>query len=178
MSRLLLLRHAKAEWAGPGMGDRDRALKGRGRRNAEAIAKVMLEADLLPDLVICSKARRALETWEIVSHVLRRQACRVQLTDALYGTDAPAYLRTINEAPLAENLMLVGHNPMMEDIALALSGKGNRDALAALDKGFPTCGLAVISFADSLESAGPGKGRLERFITPADLERNSAPAAG
>jgi phosphohistidine phosphatase len=151
------------------MRDFDRPLRDRGHRNARAIAEAMRRAGIEPDLVICSKARRALETWDEVADVLGPGRYQVEFTDSLYGTDATGYLRLVVEAPPAECLLLVGHNPMMEDLAFALSGNGDAEAIATLEKGFPTAGLAVIAFEGALSDARPGKGRLELFLTPATL---------
>jgi phosphohistidine phosphatase len=58
---------------------------------------------------------------------------------------------------------------MMEDLAMAVSGDGDESALATLNYGFPTSGLAVVRFPGSLADAAPGTGHLEAFLTPADL---------
>ncbi len=169
MSQLFLLRHAKAEWAKPGMRDFDRPLKERGRRNAESIGSAMRQAGYLPDRVICSKATRALETWESLSTTLGAGDCEVEITDALYGSDASGYLQAINEAFDSDRLLLIGHNPMMEDVAFALAGGGDDASLSNLEKGFPTAGMAVIEFATPLSEAAPGKGTLQAFLTPSDF---------
>lgn len=169
MSQLFLLRHAKADWAKPGMRDFDRPLKERGRRNAETIGSAMHEAGFVPDRVVCSKATRAVETWESVSTTLGADGCEIEFTDALYGSDASGYLQVINEAFEADRLLLIGHNPMMEDIAFALAGDGDEAALANLEKGFPTAGMAAIHFTSQLSNAAPGKGTLQAFLTPSDL---------
>lgn len=170
MSRLILLRHAKTDWAKPGMRDYDRPLNVIGRRHARDIGREMFKGGVRPDRVICSNARRALETWDGVRESIAAANIDVEFTDMLYGSDAPDYLRVINEAPDCDNLMLIGHNPMMEDIAFALAGNGDSAATAKLEKGFPTCGLAIISFKTALAEARPGKGRLEFFLTPSDVE--------
>ncbi len=169
MSQIYLLRHAKAEWARPGMRDFDRTLKKRGKSNAATIGAAMREAGLLPDRVICSKAVRALETWEALSTTLGTNGCEVELTDSLYGSDAAGYLRVINEAYGSERLLIIGHNPMMEDVAFALAGDGDEVALSKLERGFPTSGMAVIEFSTPLAGVAPGKGRLTVFLTPSDL---------
>ena len=169
MSQLFLLRHAKADWAKPGMRDFDRPLKERGRKNAETIGLAMRSAGFVPDKVICSKAARALETWESVSVTLDAGDCDVEITDSLYGSDASGYLQVINEAFDSQRLLLIGHNPMMEDIAFALAGSGESSALSKLEKGFPTAGLAVIDFTSPLADVAPGKGRLQAFLTPSDI---------
>lgn len=169
MSQLFLLRHAKADWAKPGMRDFDRPLKERGRKNAETIGTAMHAAGFVPDRVICSKAARAVETWESVSTTLIADGCKVEFTDALYGSDASGYLRVVNEVFDSDRMLLIGHNPMMEDIAFALAGDGDEAALANLEKGFPTAGMAAIKFATPLCEVSPGKGILEAFLTPSDL---------
>lgn len=166
MARLLLLRHAKAGWAEPGMRDFDRPLDRTGIGDAAATGVAMGAGELRPDLVICSTARRARQTLEaIADHV---ELGRILYTDGLYSTDASGYVDIVREAPLAESLLLVGHNPMMEDVAFALAGDGEAAAKSSLAAGFPTSGLAVIRFPGPLSEAAPGTGYLELFVTPLD----------
>lgn len=166
MAKLYLLRHAKAGWAEPGMRDFDRPLDRTGTEDAVATGIAMRANDFRPDLVICSSARRARETLDaIAAHV---DVGRILYTDGLYSTDASGYVDIVREAPVAETLLLVGHNPMMEDVAFALAGDGDSEATASLAAGFPTSGLAVIRFPGPLSDAEPGKGYLELFLTPLD----------
>ncbi len=169
MSELYLLRHAKADWAKPGTRDFDRPLKERGRRNAETIGLAMRREGFVPDHVICSKALRALETWTFVSSTLGAENCHVETTEALYGSDASGYLRIINEAFEAERLLVIGHNPMMEDVAFALAGSGDKTAMNKLEKGFPTAGMAAIEFEMPLGNIVPDKGVLRAFLSPSDI---------
>lgn len=164
-SRLYLLRHAKARWAEPGGRDYDRALDLSGRADADMIAAAMLLAGHLPDLVLCSGARRARETWEAAARHLAVKD--VRFLDGLYSSDAAGYLEIIRSAG-GNSALVVGHNPMMEDLAMALSRDGDRDALAAVAGGFPTCGLAVIRFSTPLSRIAPEDGYLEEFISPRD----------
>jgi phosphohistidine phosphatase len=167
MSRLFLLRHAKAGWAAPGMRDFDRPLEPVGRTDADAIGAAMVARSLLPDLVLCSSAKRARETLEWVAR--HTGEGRVIYSDDLYSTDAAGYVDFIRETADADQVLLVGHNPMMEDVAMALSGDGDERARIALGSGFPTSALAVIRLPAKLTETAPGKGYLEAFITPADL---------
>lgn len=167
MTRLLLLRHAKARWADPGSRDYERSLEPSGKADSETIAASMLLAGYVPDLVFCSGARRARETWEAASRHLPVQD--VRYLDGLYSSDAGGYLEIIREAGDAESLLIVGHNPMMEDLAMALSRDGQAAALAAVARGFPTCGLAVLRFSTSLAKIEPEDGYLEDFLAPRDL---------
>jgi phosphohistidine phosphatase len=167
MSRLFLLRHAKAGWAEPGMRDFDRPLEPVGRTDADAIGQVMTANAYIPDLVLCSSARRARETLDwIARHV---GDGRVVFSDSLYSTDAAGYVDFIRATADGDSVLLVGHNPMMEDVAMALSGDGEGRARSTLNSGFPTSALAVIRFPGELAETAPGKGYLEAFLTPADL---------
>lgn len=166
MARLYLLRHAKAGWAEPGMRDFDRPLDRTGTEDAVATGVAMRANHFRPDLVICSSARRARETLDAIAASI--DVGRTLYTDGLYSTDASGYVDIVREAPLAETLLLVGHNPMMEDVAFALSGDGEVGATASLAAGFPTSGLAVIRFPGPLSEAAPGTGYLELFLTPLD----------
>ena len=66
-------------------------------------------------------------------------------------------------------LLVIGHNPMTEDLAMAVSGDGDETACGMLNHGFPTSGLAVVRFNGNLADAAPGTGYLEAFLTLADL---------
>ena len=166
-SRLFLLRHAKAGWAAPGMRDFDRPLDASGLADSEAIGVAMRACGYVPDLTLCSNARRARETLEGIAG--NTDTGRVLFSDALYSEDAAGYLSIIRGNGAAGSLLVIGHNPMMEDLAMAVSGSGDDNARAALNFGFPTSGLAVIRFEGSLADAAPGRGYLENFLTPADL---------
>jgi phosphohistidine phosphatase len=167
MSRLFMLRHAKAGWAEPGMRDFDRPLEPIGRTDADAIGAAMRACSYIPQLVLCSSAKRARETLDWIARHIDNG--RVIYSDSLYSTDAAGYVDFIREAADADEVLLVGHNPMMEDVAEALSGEGDPHAKAVLHQGFPTSALAVIRFPGKLSETAPGKGYLEAFLTPADF---------
>ena len=88
--------------------------------------------------------------------------------DALYSDDAAGYLSEVRRHRNCRALMIVGHNPMTEDLAQALTGSGDKEAAAALARSFPTCGLAILRFDDGLAHAAPGKGVIEAFLTPSN----------
>ena len=89
--------------------------------------------------------------------------------DTLYSEDAAGYLAIIRENGGAGSLLVIGHNPMTEDLAMAVSGDGEEGARGMLNHGFPTSGLAVVRFPGDLAHAAQGGGYLEAFLTPADL---------
>jgi phosphohistidine phosphatase len=168
VNRLYLLRHAKAGWALPGIRDFDRPLDASGIADARLLGAAMHAERHVPDLTLCSTARRARETLDgIAAHT---QTGRVIFTDALYNEDAAGYLSIIQESGKPSSLLLIGHNPMMEDLANVVSGDGSEKAMAILKHGFPTAGLAVLRFDGRLSNASPGSGYLEAFLTPADVK--------
>ncbi len=167
MSKLFLLRHAKAGWALPGMRDFDRTLDAAGHVDAEVTGVAMRDRGYVPDITLCSNARRARETLEGIAG--SADTGRVLFFDRLYSDDAAAYLSLIHEHGDSGSVLVIGHNPMMEDLATALSGDGEDSARATLNSGFPTSGLAVIEFPGGLSKAVPGSGYLEAFLTPTDL---------
>lgn len=164
MGLLLLLRHAKAAWASPGMSDFDRPLDATGKLEAEAIGRQMRDRGFLPDLVLCSPAVRTRQTLEGLGRLA--ESARLLHSGRLYSGDAGDYLDEIRAAGEASAVLLVGHNPMMEDVAAALAGDGDGAARHALASGFPTGGLAVLHFDDPLAAIAPGKGRLDAFLRP------------
>lgn len=164
VAKLYLLRHAKAGWALPGTRDFDRALDPTGVTDAEMIGTAMRAHGYVPDLTLCSGALRARETLGgIASHT---DTGRVLYFDKLYSEDAAGYLEIIREHGGYGSLLVIGHNPMMEDLVMAISGDGEAGARETLEHGFPTSGLAVVRFDASLKNAAPGKGYLEDFLTP------------
>jgi phosphohistidine phosphatase len=170
MSRLYLLRHAKAGWAEPGMRDFDRPLTERGRRDAAAMGMAMRASGLVPDLVLCSGARRARETWECVAGTIGPVPAPPAFTDSLYSCTASGYLSIVRKtADGLSSLLVIGHNPMIEDVATACAAEGDDAELAALASGFPTSALAVLQFPRQLAEAAPGAGSLTTFLTPAML---------
>ena len=167
MTRLYLMRHAKARWAEPGSRDYDRAIELSGRADADMIAASMLLAGYRPDKVLCSGARRARETWEAAARHL--PVTDVEYLDGLYSSDAGGYLEIIRASGGAGSALVVGHNPMMEDLAMALARDGDPEAMQAVAGGFPTGGVAVIRFSTPLAAIAPEDGFLEDFLTPRDL---------
>ncbi len=167
MPRLLLLRHAKSSWADPGQSDFDRPLNSRGRATAPVMARFVVEQGLAPQRVVCSTARRARETLALMLPAIATDL-EATLSRRLYEADAEGYLTAARTAGgTAGTLLLVGHNPAMEEVAMVLAPTGDPDALLLLREKFPTCGLAVIDFdKPRWNDIGPGAGRLTAFHTP------------
>lgn len=169
MRRLMLLRHAKSNWP-EGMADRDRPLASRGREAAPVMGRYLAEELLLPELVLVSPARRTAETWELVAPMLPdRPPSRVE--PRIYEAPSQRLLQVAQEVePAVRNLLLIGHNPGLEELAAALTSHGDRYAAARMSQKYPTCGLAVLDFEiEDWRDLGPRSGRLDRFVTPASL---------
>ncbi|MBK8458757.1 MAG: histidine phosphatase family protein [Phyllobacteriaceae bacterium] len=169
MGVLYLLRHAKAQMALPGQRDFDRPLAEIGVEQSVDLGGRMDEAGYRPALVLCSPALRTRQTLDGVRRSLAIADEDTRFKADLFGGDATSYLGEIRAHGDAGALMIVGHNPMIEDVACALAGKnGDPAALHRLMGGVPVAALAVIAFDDGFASAAPGSGRLLAFLTPGD----------
>lgn len=173
MRQLLLLRHAKSSWDDPLLADHARPLNARGRRAATAMAGAMRELGLSPDVVMVSSARRTLQTLEAISPF--PDTPLIEPMDDLYLAPWPRMLELLRKAPeTARSVMLIGHNPGLQDLSLALAGAGAMAGSAAaaarrMAEGFPTCALAEFTIAARWPDLAEGGGRLVRFLVPADL---------
>jgi phosphohistidine phosphatase len=170
MIRLLLLRHAKSDWSRPDLPDRDRPLNARGREAAPVIAAHILNRELIPQRALVSTAVRTRETWKLMIPFFPRKP-ETMFEARLYESSPHAILSVIQETPASiRSLLVLGHNPGLQTLALALVGAGDAQARDNLAEKFPTAGLAVIDFITGPWSAlRPGTGKLERFVTPRGL---------
>ena len=165
---LYLLRHAKSDWEDPSLSDHDRPLAPRGRRAAAHVAEHMAAQGYRPALVLCSSARRAVDTLALVAPALG--GCEVRVEDGLYGATAHellARLRRIGQE--MASVLVVGHNPGMHDLTAQLAGDGEERAMAQLRAKFPTAALAVIDFDDGArgwDALAPGGAYLADLVVP------------
>jgi phosphohistidine phosphatase len=178
MRRLLLLRHSKTEHDAPSGRDQDRRLDKRGHHDATEIGSWISRHPPFPDLVLVSHAVRAHQTWEVVWEAMKELVPQpqVELMPELYGADPAQLLQIIRDASAADpkRLMLVGHNPGMHELALAIAGSGDAAARKALGDNLPTSGLAVIDFAiDDWTDVAFRRGRLVQFVSPKLLKQAS-----
>jgi phosphohistidine phosphatase len=157
MKTLHLLRHAKSDWSDERLSDHERPLNKRGRKARETVAKHVAKWHV--DLVVCSTAQRARETAEPVVAAL---GCKVRYDDALYGASPRELLDVVRVLPSdLRVVMLVGHNPSMEDFTELLCGDSPAYSTGALG----TIALDVDEWAD----VDPGSGSLVGFVTPKQL---------
>jgi phosphohistidine phosphatase len=174
MMRLLLLRHAKS-LQDETLKDRDRPLNARGRSDAPRMGGYMHHKRYLPRLVLCSPAKRTVETWEFVSPELDGVP-DVRFHDALYLAPAAIIEKLVRSVtPDIQTLLVIAHNPGMEDFARALirppQSAGEKKFGAELRDKFPTCALAVLEFeVDSWSAIAKGTGTLADFARPKTLD--------
>lgn len=170
MRTLLLLRHAKSNWDDPTQGDHDRPLAERGREAARRMGSTLGERGLDPDLVLCSTAVRAQETWLLAAPAAGSRA-PVRDAESLYLADPARLLAVVRSTPdEVLRLLVVGHNPGLARFAAELVAKGPARDLKRMRRKFPTAALAVIAFnAGGWNEIAPGQGTLEAFIRPRDL---------
>jgi len=165
---LYLLRHAKSSWADPEAEDHDRPLQEKGRLRAANLVAWLEERALGCDLVLCSTAARTRETLDIVRPALGNP--EVRYLAEIYGAgtdDLVGLLKSIDED--TERVMVVGHDPTLQQTALALSMTANGDARERLSRKYPTSALALLTFGSAgWPSLTPGMGHLEFFYVPPD----------
>ncbi len=132
MKRLTLMRHADARWNDAGLSDLERPLKRRGAAAAEAMARRLLELELVPDLLLASPARRTQQTADIVARELSLPPRRVVREEALYLASAPDMLKLVQRTgPRIAHLLVIAHNPGVSELVQLLTPKGEGSALAA-----------------------------------------------
>lgn len=169
MLRLLLFRHAKSDWP-DGVDDHERPLAERGRRATPLMASYMAGEDLIPDFVLVSPARRTLETWKLLRPAMGDDV-RWREEPRIYEAPAQMILNVVRAAePGIGTLLVIGHNPGLQDTALRLAGRGREADLIRLRRKYPTAGLAVIVFTATFWSdIADQSGELERFVTPGTI---------
>ena len=162
MKTLLLLRHAKSSWKYKDVPDHDRPLNKRGKRNAARMGSLLQEEDLVPDLILSSTAVRAHDTVVRVA----KSCCyrgRITYTDSLYLGGVEGYLEALRRLPNEFKIVLVvGHNPDMEELVTILTEQAER---------IPTAALAWINLPieDWSILSSESKGRLEGVWKPKEL---------
>jgi phosphohistidine phosphatase len=167
MRRLLLLRHAKAERSQPGGRDHDRVLAKRGRADAKKLGAYLARHAFVPDRAVVSTAARTRETWELLAAAFDK-APPASFDDRIYNASPQIILQAIKDTGSKTNtLLVIGHNPGLQELAAMLIASGDIDARERLGEEFPTSALAAISFATEDWSGVHSRGgRLEHFVTP------------
>lgn len=168
MLALYLLRHAKSNWGDDGLEDRERPLNRRGREAARRMGAEMRRLGLAPRRVLCSTARRARETLDLVLPALDPPR-RTEYDDALYLAEPQRILQRLAEVSDSP-VLVVGHNPGIGELAQILAGQGQPADMEQLAAHYPTGALAELHFETACwADIAPGGGRLIRYIRPREL---------
>jgi phosphohistidine phosphatase len=176
MKVLTLLRHAKSGWDDPVARDFDRPLNKRGRRAALAVGRAMRTEGMEFDAVLASPAVRVVETLQDVGDGYGREFDSQHVADLYLASRAVLLDRVQHMADAVERLLVVGHNPGLEQLAMLLTGSDRSGRLAELESKYPTATVAVIEFdVGRWADVKKGGGVLTRFIRPRDLDPELGP---
>ncbi len=172
MKTVYLLRHAKSSWDEPYDSDHDRPLAPRGRKAAPRMGRFMKKENLLPHRVLCSSARRARETWLLLAEAMEMEI-PVEILPIIYGASPNTLLDLVHRLPAQEeSVLLVGHNPTFESLALLLTGSGRKEAVEDMERKYPTGALAILDFeVERWEEIREEEGHLRDFIRPKALKK-------
>jgi phosphohistidine phosphatase len=164
---VLLLRHAKSSWADPGLADVDRPLAPRGERSSKKLARYLRKNKVRPELVLCSPSLRTRQTLAAIEPALGKAS--VELVAELYAASQEELLRRLRALPdSVASVMVIGHNPGLQELALALASSGAE--LPRLEEKFPTAALATLAVQrKSWAELEPGDAELVDYVVPADL---------
>jgi phosphohistidine phosphatase len=160
---LYLLRHAKSSWDEPALPDRERPLAPRGRKDGKRIADHLRASGIEPELALCSPAERTRQTLELIG-----VGSTVRFEEELYAASSDALLELVRAVPdPVASVMLIGHNPGLQELALALASTG--DELGRLAAKFPTAALATLTLGTTWASLEAGEALLVDYVVPKQL---------
>ena len=168
--RLLLLRHAKSAW--PDMADSERPLNDRGRRDAPAMGRWLRDCGYIPDVVLCSTARRTRDTWALLAGELDAEPA-VRYEQRIYEATALSLLHLLREAGGDyRTALLIGHNPGIAELAVGIAQMTDGPAAEPLDRArekFPTGAVAVLQFKGEWVDLIPGEALMVDFAVPRNV---------
>ncbi|MDF1721098.1 MAG: histidine phosphatase family protein [Minwuia sp.] len=170
MKRLLLLRHAKAAPPAPGQGDHDRILDAQGKQATPVMAHFMARNGMTPDLVLCSDAARTRETWDLVAAENGWNDIEQRFLETLYLAEASRICQLIQrEAGAAETILLVGHNPGIEELAGLLTDRNDKASRRDLAAGMATATLVAFILPGPWSELHQGNCKVDAIARPSRL---------
>lgn len=175
MKTLTLLRHAKSGWDDGVARDFDRPLNPKGRRAAQTMGRHLRDDGYRFDRVVASPAQRVVETLAEVADGYGA-ALPIEWDRRLYLASAATLLDLVHETPdAADHILLVGHNPGLEDLVLTLVPDDGAETRDAVEAKYPTASIAQMTWAGDWTSIRSGGATLARFIRPRDLDASLGP---
>ncbi|PNG22876.1 SixA phosphatase family protein [Streptomyces cahuitamycinicus] len=165
--RIVLFRHAKADW--PQVTDHERPLADRGRMEAAEAGRRLTDTGIAFDLALCSTAVRTRETWKLAVQEFPHRPKTVY-EERIYEASPGELIALLNQTPDdAQNVLMIGHNPGIQGLADVLAGSGEDDARERMTRrGFPAAAFAVLSFGGTWKSLEPGMATLRDYWAPAE----------
>jgi phosphohistidine phosphatase len=160
MKRLYLIRHAKSSWADPDLDDFERPLNDRGQREAPMMGQRLKQANVQPDGILASPAKRALKTAKMLAAELDFPKERIMTAQSIYDAGVSDLLKVIRQIEDAlQRMLFIGHNPGLTDLANYLTN-------VRLDN-LPTCGVFCVDFdVSSWQEIAAGQGIFVFFDYP------------
>ncbi len=166
---LMILRHAKSSWDSDAPTDFERPLGPRGERDAPRMGAWLKERKLKPKHVVSSPAERALQTTAAVCEVLGVKKNAIHLDQRIYGSDVDTLLQVLSSVPRkAKRVMLVGHNPGLEELLIHLWGEEVQ--IPANGKLLPTAAVALVALPDSWNDLAVGSALSVKVIRPKEID--------
>ncbi|MFF0301749.1 SixA phosphatase family protein [Streptomyces sp. NPDC001651] len=165
--RIVIFRHAKADW--PQVTDHERPLAERGRLDAAEAGRRLADTAIPFDLALCSTAVRTRETWKLAVHEFEHRPKTVY-EERIYEASPGELIAVLNETPDdAQNLLLIGHNPGVQGLTEVLAGSAEGDARDRMNRrGFPAAAYAVLTFTGSWKALEPGVATLVDYWAPSE----------
>ncbi|MEV5172674.1 histidine phosphatase family protein [Streptomyces flaveolus] len=165
--RIVLFRHAKADW--PQVPDHERPLAERGRTDAAVAGRKLADTGITFDLALCSTATRTRETWKLAVHELSHRPKTVY-EERVYEASPGELIAVLNEVPdEVRNVILIGHNPGVHGLADILAGAADDDARERMERrGFPAAAFALLSFDGPWKAVEPGVATLVDYWAPSE----------
>ncbi|WP_353941726.1 histidine phosphatase family protein [Streptomyces sp. HUAS MG91] len=165
--RIVLFRHAKADW--PQVSDHERPLAERGRRDAPVAGRKLADSGVTFDLALCSTAARTRETWKLAVAELPDRP-RTVYEERIYEASPGELIAVLNETPDdVNNIVLIGHNPGVQALSEILTADAEGDARERLDRrGFPTAAFCVLTYSGPWKGLEPGTATLVDYWAPSE----------
>ncbi len=163
------MRHAKSSWKDTSVPDFQRPLAPRGKRAARSMGHWLARARPLPELVLCSTATRAVQTCQLVTELLG-SSVQVHFEDGLYGASGAALLMRLRALPdKAKSVLLIGHNPGVQDLTIELANEGDPARLDEVRARYPTCAVTTLRVNGHWSELGSSTACVKDLVTPATL---------